>query len=64
MVTPVVASNYADYSYVLNVITIYEYICTRVNLYTMIICTDDMTIDVCLHMSLGSICVVCHWLFM
>ena len=47
---------------VLSVIAMSDYICTRVHLYTIIICTDGMTIVMCPCMLLAAICAVCHWL--
>ena len=46
--------------YVLSIKPVSEYICTRVYLYTIIICRDGATIDMCLYMSLAAICVVYH----
>ena len=43
-------------------VTISDYICTRMCLYMLIICEDVVTIDMCLCMVLVAICAVFHWL--
>ena len=45
----------------LRVIYVYIYICTRVHLYIAMVCTDHMTIGMCLCVLLAANGMVCYW---
>ena len=48
--------------YVLDMITVSDCECTRVQIYTINLCTDGMVMDMCLCLLLVVICVLCCWL--
>ena len=47
--------------YMLFIIYVYIYLCTRVCLYMIMVYTDGMTISKCLCSLLAAIGMVCHW---
>ena len=55
-----VASDYVIFSIYLTWLS--GYICTREHLYTIAICTDGMSMDMCSCLLLVAICVLCYWL--
>ena len=50
--------------YMLSMIMIFNYICTTMHLYTIVMCTDDAIMNMYLCMLLVATCVVCYWLGM
>ena len=46
----------------LSVIIIYDYLCTRVHLYTIVICADGAFNFMCPYLLLVASCAICHWL--
>ena len=61
-ITPLVASDYDIYSMCFTVTIISHFICTRVHLYTIVLCRDGAIIDMCPYLLLVAIHVACHWL--
>ena len=54
MITPVF--------YMLSMIYVSSFVCTRVHLYIIVVCTDGMTIGMSLYLLLAAFSMVCYWL--